>query len=48
MMTFDEFYSILAAAAPHADALDRTVAAVQSWQQQPDFDDDFSLVEFQM
>ncbi len=48
MMTLNDFSNILAAAAPHADALDRAVTAVQSWQQRPDFDDDFSLLAFQV
>jgi len=48
MMTLQDFSDILAAAAPHADALDRTVSAVQGWQQRADFDDDFSLLAFQI
>jgi sigma-B regulation protein RsbU (phosphoserine phosphatase) len=46
MMTLADFSAILASAAPHADALDRIVVAAQAWQGKPDFDDDFSLVEF--
>jgi len=48
MMSFEEFFGILATAATHSDTIDRTIAAAQDWQQRPDFDDDFSLVEFQM
>lgn len=48
MMTFEDFFNILAAAAPHNDTIDRTVAAAQEWQQRPDFDDDFSLLQFQI
>ena len=48
MMTFEDFFGILAAAAPHSDTIDRTMAAAQNWQQRPDFDDDFSLLQFQI
>jgi sigma-B regulation protein RsbU (phosphoserine phosphatase) len=48
MMTIEDFASILAATASHADTLDRTVAAVQQWQLRQDFEDDFSLLEFQL
>ena len=37
-----------AAYAPGAYALDQIVAAAQAWQQRPDFDDDFSLLEFHL
>jgi len=48
IMTLADFSSLLAAAAPHADALDRTVNAAQNWQQRSDFEDDFSLLEFHL
>jgi hypothetical protein len=48
MMTIEDFASILAATASHPDTLDRTVAAVQQWQLRQDFEDDFSLLEFQL
>jgi sigma-B regulation protein RsbU (phosphoserine phosphatase) len=45
-MTLDEFTQILRAAAPHEDALDRVIAASRAWQARPDFEDDFSLLQF--
>jgi len=46
IMSVADFCGVLASAAPHADGLDRIVAATQGWQQKAEFDDDFSLVEF--
>ncbi len=47
MMTVDDFSKLLAAATKQKDTLDTAVKAVQSWQQnRQDFDDDFSLVQF--
>jgi sigma-B regulation protein RsbU (phosphoserine phosphatase) len=48
MMSFEQFTDVLAAAAPHADALDRVVAAARAWQDRSAFDDDFSLVELRL
>ena len=48
MMTIADFSGVLAGAATHADALDRIVGATQAWQQRAEFEDDFSLVEFQL
>jgi sigma-B regulation protein RsbU (phosphoserine phosphatase) len=44
MMTLAEFGSILGA----SETLDDIVAATQNWQNGPDFEDDFSLVEFKL
>jgi sigma-B regulation protein RsbU (phosphoserine phosphatase) len=46
LMNVNQFIEVLAQAAPHADALDRIVAASRAWQGRADFDDDFSLIEF--
>jgi len=48
MMTIADFSSVLAGAAAHTDALDRIVGATQAWQHRAEFEDDFSLVEFQL
>jgi len=48
MMTLAEFSGVLAGAAPHADALDRIVAATQEWQGRAEFEDDFSLISFEL
>ena len=48
MMSMERFSQILAGAGPAADELDRVVTAVQSWQDRPDFDDDFSLIRLQL
>jgi len=48
LMSLEEFAALLAAAAPHPDTLDRTLAACRDWQQRDDFDDDFSLVELRL
>lgn len=48
LMMIDAFSQILAGAGPHPGELDRVVSAVQGWQNRPDFDDDFSLVEFEL
>ena len=48
MMTIADFSKILSQVAPHGDALDRTVAASRAWQSRDDFEDDYSLVEFQL
>jgi sigma-B regulation protein RsbU (phosphoserine phosphatase) len=48
MMTLAEFSGVLAGAAPHVDALDRIVAATQEWQGRAEFEDDFSLVQFEL
>ena len=46
LMSLDDFAAVLASAAPHPDALDRTIAASRQWQQREDFEDDFSLIQF--
>jgi len=48
MMTVADFTQVLAVASAHADSLDRIVAATQEYQQRPEFEDDFSLVEFRL
>jgi serine phosphatase RsbU (regulator of sigma subunit) len=48
MMELEGLTKILAEASPHPDALDRTVDAVRQYQNRPDFDDDFSLVQFHL
>jgi sigma-B regulation protein RsbU (phosphoserine phosphatase) len=48
MMTIDAFSKILAGAGPDPGELDRVVSAVQGWQNRPDFEDDFSLVKFEL
>jgi phosphoserine phosphatase RsbU/P len=48
MMSLERFSSILASSSTHPEALDRTVAAARDWQNRQDFDDDFSLMEFQL
>ena len=48
MMTVADFSGVLAGAAGHGDALDRILAATQEYQRKTEFDDDFSLVEFQL
>jgi sigma-B regulation protein RsbU (phosphoserine phosphatase) len=48
MMTVADFSAILATAAPHEDSLDRIIQAAQDYQHRPDFEDDFSLVEFNL
>ncbi len=48
MMTINQFSEILAASAPRPDALDHTVTAVRDWQERPDFEDDFSLLQFHL
>ena len=47
MMTVDDFSGLLVKASKNSGTLDRIVADVQTWQQgRPEFEDDFSLVEF--
>jgi sigma-B regulation protein RsbU (phosphoserine phosphatase) len=48
MMTHEDFAAILAISAPHSDSLDRAVAATQNYQQRPEFEDDFSLIQFHL
>ena len=48
LMSLEDFAAILASAAPHPDALDRTIAASRQWQQREDFEDDFSLIQFHL
>jgi phosphoserine phosphatase RsbU/P len=48
MMSLDEFAKILASASSHPDALDRAIAAARAWQNRPEFEDDFSLVQFHL
>jgi sigma-B regulation protein RsbU (phosphoserine phosphatase) len=48
MMSLADFSQILIEVAPFPDALDRTLAATQLWQQRTDFEDDFSLLEFHL
>jgi sigma-B regulation protein RsbU (phosphoserine phosphatase) len=48
MMTIDEFCVILAGAGSAHGGLDRIVSEVQQWQQRPEFEDDFSLIRFQV
>jgi len=44
MMSLSQFSQILAA----SNGLDDVVSATQNWQNRPDFEDDFSLVEFKL
>jgi sigma-B regulation protein RsbU (phosphoserine phosphatase) len=48
MMSLERFSEVLACAATGADALDRAVATARQWQTRQEFDDDFSLIQFQM
>lgn len=48
MMMIDQFAQVLAEAGSQPGELDRVVSAVQARQQRPDFDDDFSLVKFEL
>lgn len=48
LMTIEQFCQILRASGPPPGELDRVVAAVQAWQERPDFDDDFSLIRLQL
>jgi phosphoserine phosphatase RsbU/P len=48
MMSLAQFGDILVASASHPAQLDTAVSAVQSWQQRPEFEDDFSLVMLRM
>jgi hypothetical protein len=48
LMSLADFSALLAESALHPNTLDRILAASQSWQQRPDFEDDFSLVEFHL
>jgi sigma-B regulation protein RsbU (phosphoserine phosphatase) len=48
LMSLADFTALLTERALHSDTLDRILAATQSWQQRPDFEDDFSLVEFHL
>ncbi|HEY2859929.1 MAG TPA: fused response regulator/phosphatase [Terracidiphilus sp.] len=45
LMTLDHFCGILGEARAHSDGLDHIVTTVQRWQNRPEFEDDFSLVE---
>ncbi len=48
MMTVDEFGEILGRCGPHPGALDHVLSAVRDWQNRPDFEDDFSLMELRV
>jgi len=48
MMTVEEFGGILGQCGPQADSLDQVIAAVRGWQQRPDFEDDFSLMQLRV
>ena len=48
MMALDGFSTVLASAAPHPDALDHAIAAARQWQNRPEFEDDFSLIQFHL
>jgi sigma-B regulation protein RsbU (phosphoserine phosphatase) len=48
MMALDGFSATLSSVAPHPDALDRAIAAARDWQNRPEFEDDFSLVQFHL
>ena len=48
MMTLERFAEILVSSAPHAEPLDHAVDAARQWQQRNEFDDDFSLMQFQL
>jgi sigma-B regulation protein RsbU (phosphoserine phosphatase) len=48
MMTVDEFAEILGRCGPHPGALDQVLSAVRDWQNRPDFEDDFSLMELRV
>jgi sigma-B regulation protein RsbU (phosphoserine phosphatase) len=47
MMTLDHFCGILAASRSEM-GLDQIVTEVQEWQKRPEFEDDFSLIQFQV
>lgn len=46
MMTVDDFSKVLADATQQPQTLDHIVQQIRNWQGMPDFEDDFSLVEF--
>jgi sigma-B regulation protein RsbU (phosphoserine phosphatase) len=48
MMSLEKFSDILAMSATHPEALDQALAAARDWQDRPEFDDDFSLMEFHL
>ena len=48
MMTIDEFGGILGRCGSHADGLEQVLTAVRNWQQRPEFEDDFSLMELRV
>jgi sigma-B regulation protein RsbU (phosphoserine phosphatase) len=48
MMTLADFTKLLATASTRPHTLDNIVFAAQHWQQHADFEDDFSLIEFQL
>ncbi len=48
MMTAVQFAGLLARSAAEPDGLDRMVAEVRAWQGRDDFEDDFSLVMFEV
>ena len=49
MMTVDDFSKLLSSAASYAKALDHIVFGVRAWQEEnQDFEDDFSLVAFEL
>jgi serine phosphatase RsbU (regulator of sigma subunit) len=48
MLSLEQFAGILASPAPDAGALDHAVDAARQWQERPEFDDDFSLIQFQL
>ncbi len=47
-MTIDEFGGILGRCGSHADGLEQVLTAVRNWQQRPEFEDDFSLMELRV
>jgi sigma-B regulation protein RsbU (phosphoserine phosphatase) len=48
MLSLEQFAGILASSAPDAGALDHAVNAARQWQERHEFDDDFSLMQFQL
>jgi sigma-B regulation protein RsbU (phosphoserine phosphatase) len=48
MMSLDGLSQVLASASAHPDALDRAVNAARAWQNKPEFEDDFSLIQFHL
>jgi sigma-B regulation protein RsbU (phosphoserine phosphatase) len=48
MMSLDHFGGILAGSGSNGNGLDHIIREVQQWQHRPEFEDDFSLVKFEV